>query len=73
MGINQTCKKKQWIKRIVMQPCIKNRKAKNYVMKTQFIKDMVPIQQKGRQLPIQLQKGSKRIEQTDRPETLCET
>ena len=34
--------------------CMRIGKAKNHVMKTQFIPDVTPIQQKGRRIPIHL-------------------
>ena len=55
--------KKQWVKnkyihfivkwRRIARTCIV--KSKNYTMKTQFIEKLVPIQQKGRGIPIHLQ------------------
>ena len=47
---------KQRIKENFTQLCVRIRKSKNHTMKTQFIKEFVPIQQKRRRIPIHLQK-----------------
>ena len=46
---------KQWVKDNFAQLWVRIGKSKNHTMKTQFIKEFVPIQQKGRRIPIQLQ------------------
>ena len=46
---------KQWIKENFAQLCVRIGKSKNHTMKTQFIKEFVPIQQKRRRFPIHLQ------------------
>ena len=46
---------KQWVKDNFAQLCVRIGKSKNHTMKTQFIKEFVPIQQKGRRIPIHLQ------------------
>ena len=45
------------VKEHFKQLCISIGKAKNHMKKTQSIKDAVPIQQKGRQIPIYLHEG----------------
>ena len=46
---------KQWVKDNFQQLCIRIGKSKNHMMKTQFSQDFVPIQQKGRRIPVHLQ------------------
>ena len=46
---------KQWVKDNFQQLCVRIGKSKNHTMRTQFIKEFVPIQQKGRRIPIHLQ------------------
>ena len=46
---------KQWVEENFANICVRIGKAKNHVMKTQFIPDATPIQQKGRRIPIHLQ------------------
>ena len=46
---------KQWVKDNYAQLCVRIGKSKNHTMKTQFIEEFVPIQQKGRRIPIHLQ------------------
>ena len=46
---------KQWVKDNFPPLCIRNGKSKNHVMRTQFSKDIIPIQQKGRRVPVHLQ------------------
>ena len=46
---------KQWFKDNFQQLCIRIGKSKHHVMKTQFNKNIEPIQQKGRRIPIHLQ------------------
>ena len=45
----------QWVKNNFTQLCIRIRKAKNHVMKLQFIPSATPIQQKGHRTAIHLQ------------------
>ena len=45
----------QWVKENFVNLCVRIRKAKNHVMKTQFISDVTPIQQKRRRIPIHVQ------------------
>ena len=54
-GDKSNMEKKQWVEKKVTQLCIRIGKAKNHLVKTQFIKDAYPIQQKGRRIPIHLQ------------------
>ena len=53
---------KQWVKDNFQQLCVRIGKSKHHVMKRkrQFSKDFEPVQQKGRRIPLHLQKGSKR-------------
>ena len=44
----------QWVKENFTQLCIRIRKAKNHVIKLQFIPNATPIQQKGRRTEIRL-------------------
>ena len=46
---------KQWVKDNFENLCVRIGKTKNLVMKTQFIPDVTPIQQKGRRIPTHLQ------------------
>ena len=46
---------KQWVEDNFPHLCIRNGKSKNHVMRTQFSKDIIPIQQKGRRVPVHLQ------------------
>ena len=46
---------KQWVKDNFQQLCIRIGKSKNHMMKTQFNQDFMPIQQKGRRIPVHLQ------------------
>ena len=46
---------KQWVKDNFPHLCIRNVKSKNHVMRTQFSKDIIPIQQKGRHVQVHLQ------------------
>ena len=46
---------KQWVKDNYPQLCIRVKKSKNHVMRTQFNKEFIPVQQKGRRVPIHLQ------------------
>ena len=43
---------KQWVKDNFAQLCVRIGKSKNRTVKTQFIEELVPIQQKGRRIPI---------------------
>ena len=45
---------KQWVKDNFPHLCIRNGKSKNHVMRTQLSKDIIPIQQKGRRVPVHL-------------------
>ena len=54
-GEKSNPEKKQWVRDNFTQLSIRNGKAKNHVMKTQFIPNATPIQQKGRRIPIHLQ------------------
>ena len=53
-------KLKQWVKENFWQLCVRIGKSKNFVRKTQFIKDMTPIQQKRRGEPTHLQERVKK-------------
>ena len=46
---------KQWVKDNFAQLFVRIGKSKNHTMKTQFIKDFFPIQQKGRRIPTHLE------------------
>ena len=46
---------KQWVEDNFQQVCVRIGKSKNPTMRTQLIKEFVPIQQKGRRIPIHLQ------------------
>ena len=46
---------KQWVREYFQQLCIRIGKSKNHMMKTQFYQDFMPIQQKGRRIPVYLQ------------------
>ena len=46
---------KQWEKDNYPQLCIRVGKSKNHVMRTQFNKEFIPVQQKGRRVPVHLQ------------------
>ena len=46
---------KQWVKDNFQQLCIRIGKSKNHMMKIQFSQDFMPIQQKGRRIPVYLQ------------------
>ena len=46
---------KQRVKDNYPQPCFRVGKSKNHVMRTQFNKEFVPVQQKGRRVPVHLQ------------------
>ena len=46
---------KQWVKDNFQQLCVRVGKSKHHVIKTQFIGDFEPMQQKGRHIPIHLQ------------------
>ena len=50
---------KQWVKDNFQQ-VVRIGKSKNHTMKTQFTKEFVPIQQKGRRIPIHLQERVER-------------
>ena len=50
---------KQWVKDNFIQLCVRIGKSKIHTLKTQFIKDFVPIQQNGRRIPIHLQERVK--------------
>ena len=45
----------QWVKENFARLCVRIGKSKNHTRKTQYIKEFVPIQQKGRRIPIHLQ------------------
>ena len=45
---------KEWVKDNFPYLCVRIRKSKNYVMRLQFSKDIVLIQQKGRCIPVHL-------------------
>ena len=47
---------KQWVKDNFQQLCVRIGKSKHHAMRTQFSKEFEPIQQKGRPIPINLQK-----------------
>ena len=51
---------KQYVKDNYAQLCVRIVKTKNHTMKTQFIEEFVPIQQKGRRIPIHLQERVER-------------
>ena len=46
---------KQWVKETFPQLCIRVVKSKNHTMRTHFNQDFIPIQQKGRRIPVHLQ------------------
>ena len=46
---------KEWVKGKFAQLCVRKGKSKKHVMRTQFSKDIVPIQQKGRRIAVHLQ------------------
>ena len=46
---------KQWVGDSFQQFCVLIGKSKSHVMRTQFKKDVSPIKQKGRRIPLQLQ------------------
>ena len=46
---------KQWVEDNFQQLCIRIGKSKNHMMKTQFSKDFMKIQQKGRCIPVNFQ------------------
>ena len=50
---------KQWVKKYFQQLCIRIGKSKNHMMKTQFSQDFMPIQQKGRRIPVTYRKELK--------------
>ena len=47
---------KQWVKNNYPQLCICNGKSKHDVMRTQFNKEFIPVQQKGRRVSVHQQK-----------------
>ena len=61
---------KQWVKENFATLCVRIGKAKNHAMKTQFIPDVTPIQQKGRRIPIHLQERVEKTQQTNRPKNI---
>ena len=46
---------KHWVKDNFEQLCVRIGKSKHHLMKTQFSKELEPVQQKGRRIPIHLQ------------------
>ena len=51
---------KQWVKYKFQKLCVRLGKSKNHMMRTQFNQDFVPIQQKGRPIPVHLQERVER-------------
>ena len=47
---------KQWVKDSYPQLCIRDGKSKNHVLRTQFNKEFIPVQQEGRRVRVHLQK-----------------
>ena len=50
---------KQWVKDNFQQLCLRIGKSKNHMMKTQFSHGFMPIQQKERRIPVNLQERVK--------------
>ena len=50
---------KKWVKENFLQLCIRIGKSKNPMIRTQFNQDFIPIQQKGRRIPVHLQERVK--------------